>query len=111
MLLFILFLGYMLFNTREGFNVGGQVDVTKHLDQIEKNNQYRYINIKLAVDPNYCTNRGNKEDCQGTDDDFNSLCKWCTSNNQNHKNVCMHLKQDQTGFVCEPPPPPPSPPS
>ena len=65
MLLFILFLGYMLFNTREGFNVGGQnLDYNGKCDCLDKSDTG-------CINEGICSKSSSKGVC-----DRESRCKW-----------------------------------
>tara|TARA_B100000900_G_scaffold15332_1_gene12174 strand:+ start:2765 stop:3118 length:354 start_codon:yes stop_codon:yes gene_type:complete len=74
MLLFILFLGYMLFNTREGFNVGGQEGMDYN-GKCECNSSgvspIEFTNC-VAKQDDLCPYK-NKYDCERNE---NSRCKW-----------------------------------
>tara|TARA_B100000700_G_C14906842_1_gene790190 strand:- start:10 stop:963 length:954 start_codon:yes stop_codon:yes gene_type:complete len=102
MLLFILFLGYMLFNRREGFNVGGQENEEK-FGACKCKYPYTYNNTCLNEKPDQngdftnnlmefwpgsCTDIKDKDSCNALKVRNNPVCVWDESEYKFNNGIC-----------------------
>ena len=103
MLLFILFLGYMLFNGREGFNVGGEENEEKfgackckypHTDNNTCRNEKPpdqgeyYSDNLMEFWPGSCTDIKDEDSCNDLKVRDNQVCEWDKSEYKFSKGIC-----------------------
>ena len=112
MLLFILFLGYMLFNQREGFNVGGEAEDSSTTGTCKCKYKYTGGDLKCinetAVNGKYsdklmefwsgnCTNIKDKDSCSDLKVNDQLACKWDESEYKFSKGICECKDLDDNG--------------